>query len=133
MIVKNELTPEQINALIEKRVLGAAMVVLNVEVEKKLNYKYLGIRTNLLRSTTRAITSNGVLYFGTNPWYGAAYETGDFETYKNPSPDKTKFRSGVGYQRASWTGDPKKRPFLRDTIEDPKNLKRIAARARTMK
>lgn len=121
-IVKNEIG----------RVLKAISIELNREVKKKLTYEYLGIWTGTLRNTTGALLSTDRVYFGTNTGYGYGYETGDWSRANQYKQIKT----GESYyqyrkrnsKRAAWTGNPKKRPFLRDTIEDKDVQARIVMR-----
>lgn len=110
---------------IEKLILRSTMIVFNRAVKKLLTYEYLGIQSGMLRNQTNAIVKKKVLYFGTNPWYGIAYETGDWERWaKRPEPNEWKPRN----RRANWRGDRKKRPFLIDTIESQINQKEITQR-----
>lgn len=112
-----------------QRVLRKAQVLLQREVKKKLTYEYLGIRTSMGKQTTNAILKNKVLYFGTNPKYMIAYETGKWGEYKMSRAEKKRYRkalktSNVSQIRATWKGKRSKRPFLLDTIKD-KEINRV--------
>lgn len=115
-----------------RRVLSAVSIELNREVKKRLTYEYLGIWTGTLRNTTGAILDNDRVYFGTNTGYGYGYETGNWNRanqYRSAKPGESyyQYKKRVS-KRASWTGNPKRRPFLRDTIEDKDVQSRISMR-----
>jgi hypothetical protein len=119
------------------KILRSAMIHFNAEVKRKLTYQYLGIWTGTLRNTTGAILKDGVLYFGTDTGYGMGYETGDWSQANKYGAASYLRRSGFTgktyaearkerNREASWSGDKRHRPFIKDTIEDKSILEKIA-------
>ena len=97
-------------------------------VKKRLTWQYLGVQTGTLRNETNAVTDGPKCYVGTIPWYGHAYETGNWDRWKGRgSENDKKYKRS---RRATWTGDRKHRPFMKDTIKDQKSTKGIARRVR---
>lgn len=131
--------PKTIIEQSQVKILRAATIELNREVKKKLTYQYLGIWSGTLRNTTGAILDKYRIYFGTDTGYGLGYETGNWSKagqYGAKSYLRKNGYTGQSYyqyrkqngRRASWSGDKKKRPFLRDTIEDKTVMAKINAR-----
>jgi len=104
-------------------------------VSRKLTYQYLGIWTRSLIRTTQTNIKNGKLIFSTDMDYGKAYETGKWKDVKNNKSDRysDKYRDVLkrrGRNAVLNWENPKKRPFMRDTIlETDALLKKILTRA----
>ena len=94
-------------------------------VYRKLDGGYLGVRSGNLRRYTNVVLDKEKekLYVGTSMIYGKGYETGKWAGIprgKEMIPQKLK---------AKWSGNPKHRPFMRDSIvESQKALSRIIRR-----
>jgi hypothetical protein len=134
MPIRNEKSNELIDREINSKLLKAMQIEFNREVKRKLTYKYLGVWTGYLRDSTGALIKGNTLYFGTGPWYGYGYETGDWSRVPK-DPTGNQFKEYLKYklrnpQRASWSGDKRKRPFMLDTINDPQVQANIVNRMR---
>lgn len=127
-MLKKHRTNPQIVDRIERVIAESMMVTYTRDLKKRLTWQYLGVQSGTLRNQTNAMSEGNTAFVGTIPWYGHAYETGDWARWKGREGNKKKWKRT---RKASWTGDKKHRPFMSDTIRDPKSTKDIARRVRT--
>lgn len=125
--MKKTLTTGQIVDRLERVIAQSMFAVYDRAVQEKLTWRYLGIQSNTLRSQTHAVSNGNRCILGTIPWYGHAYETGNWSRWKGREGNDKKYKRS---RRATWTGDKKHRPFMRDTIKDLRSMEKIARRVR---
>lgn len=126
-MLKQSLTNGQLVERIQRIIAESMMTEYNRDLKKKLTWQYLGVQTGALRSQTNAISEGPKCYVGTIPWYGHAYETGEWDRWKGREGIKKNWKRT---RKASWSGDKKHRPFMKDTIRDPRSMTGIARRVR---
>lgn len=126
--LRREATNKEVVDAVKRVIADNMFAVWERSLQKKLTWQYLGIQSDTLRPGTHAITDKSTVYVGTIPWYGHAYETGNWKRWKGREGNKKKYKRN---RKATWAGEKKHRPFMSDTIKDKKNLAQIARRVKT--
>lgn len=126
MVKFTGIKPSETVKIVRKAIAKSAMIAYTRSMKEKLTYRYLGVQSGTLRNETNAIVSDMTVYPGTNPWYGHAYETGNWNRWKGKTSEKQKRWKRT--RKATWSGDRKHRPFMRDTLTNPKTTVAISRR-----
>ncbi len=119
--------PEEVVNIVRKAIAKSASAEFTRGLKQRLTYWYLGVQSGTLRNQTNAVSDNMTVYAGTIPWYGHAYETGDWDRWKGRIGNKKEYKRS---RKASWAGLKSHRPFLSDTIKSKTTMKGIAIRAK---
>jgi hypothetical protein len=126
-MLKKTLTNKQIVERIERVIAQSMMATYTRSVKLLLTWKYLGVQSGTLRNETNAMSEGNTAYLGTIPWYGHAYETGNWDRWKGREGNKKAWKRS---RKATWSGNKKHRPFMKDTIRDKRNTANVARRVR---